>query len=407
MLSCLGKLSVAVLHPRMGRGGSEATAMWTLEALKRDYCVALIAGGPIDLHALNAFYGTSVEPADCKVVQVPIPWPLSGAGWGDALRSAFAARGMRPHLDRFDVLINAYNLGSFGRRGIHLLADFSWDEALRRRHHPVPSGLRRLAHVVQPLRRSYLAACRSIAGPEPNPALRGAGTVIANSEWSRSKLREILGIESRVVYPPVAIRLRDWQAVRRSDFVCIGRIAPEKRIERIVAILSRVRARGHGVRLRIIGEFGKNAYAGEIARLVRNNCQWISLEGARFGGEKEGILGECAFGISACEGETFGIAVAEMVRTGCIPFASAVGGPAEILDHPALLYRGEDEAVEKICAVLENDRLGAELRAHLRGQAEKFSSENFVAAIRETVAEFRGRSTVPTAALRSKEAFEC
>jgi len=39
------------------------------------------------------------------------------------------------------------------------------------------------------------------------------------------------------------------------------------------------------------------------------------------------------YGIHGAEGEGFGIAIAEMVKAGCVTFAPAVGGPAEILDH--------------------------------------------------------------------------
>jgi glycosyltransferase involved in cell wall biosynthesis len=393
----------------MGFGGSEAVAMWAAEALKADYRIALVAGGKIDLPALNSRYGTSVTETECQVVQIPIPWPFAAAGWGDALRGAIVARGVRRQFDRFDVLINSYNLANFGRPGIHLLADFSWNENLRRTHEPTPSGPRRIAHVVKPVRRSYLGICRAIAGPVEDPLYHGAGIVLANSEWSKRKLRELSGIDSRVLYPPAVMNASASPATMRREFVCVGRIAPEKRIERIIAILERVRARGHAVTLRIIGETGQTAYGRVIERLCRSKGGWILLEGGRFGADKARILTECAFGINAREGEAFGIAVAEMVRAGCIAFASAVGGPAEILGHPALLYRSEDDAVEKICAVMESERMCAELRAHLSRQAAKFSAEKFMNGIRDAVRDFlrqtgRSMSSIDAPARRERNA---
>jgi glycosyltransferase involved in cell wall biosynthesis len=376
----------------MGRGGSEAAAMWALEALKRDYRVALVAGGTIDLPALNSFYGTSIGADECEVVEIPLPGPLATSGWGDALRGACAARGMRRHFDRFDVLINAYNLGNFGRPAIHLLADFSWVEGTRRQHDPVPAGIRSIAHTARSVRRAYLAMNQMIAGRTEDPTFRGAGIVLANSEWSRSKLLEKYGIEARVLYPPVVMSAAAAGPARPGRFVCLGRISPEKRLERIVDILKAVRRRGHEVSLHVIGDTGNTDYGRQIESCARAAGSWIVLEGARTGVEKVRILAGCAFGIHARENEPFGIAVAEMVRAGCITFAPVEGGPAEILDHPALLYRGEDDAVEKICAVMGSERMRSELSAHLRRQAAKFSGENFVRNIRSIVAEFLCRS---------------
>ena len=74
----------------------------------------------------------------------------------------------------------------------------------------------------------------------------------------------------------------------------------------------------------------------------------------------------CRYGIHGREGEAFGIGVAEMVKAGCITFAPAEGGPAEILAHQALLYENDADAVEKISAVLSHDVLREELIWHLR-----------------------------------------
>jgi hypothetical protein len=120
----LNQPSIAIFHPRMGLGGSEAVVMWTLEALRRDYCVALIAGGCFDLDALNSFYGTLIDLGACKIIQISLPWPLARANWGAALRGALVSRLRRRYFDRYDILIGAYNFGDFGRPGIHLLSDF-------------------------------------------------------------------------------------------------------------------------------------------------------------------------------------------------------------------------------------------------------------------------------------------
>lgn len=396
------KRTVAVFHPRLGFGGSEAVAMWTLEALKREYRIALIAGGRIDLPKLNAFYGTSVSPEECEVVELKLPWPLSSVDWGAALRGVVVDRLMRRHFDRFDVLVNSYNIGDFGRPGIHFLADFSWDEALRYKLDPSPPGLRGLFHTSRPLRGCYLRLTKAIAAT-PRSGLRNAGMILANSNWSMELLRRQHGLEAQLLYPPVAMRAARVPPERKlRRFVSVGRISREKRIEQVVAILKAVRSRGHDVALHIIGDAVDTAYGRQIEQQFRAEGDWIVLEGRLFGEPKARILAESAYGIHARSSEAFGIAVAEMVKAGCITFAPAEGGPAEILSHEALLFCDDDDAVEKICAVLSRPALQATLFEHLERQAEKFSAENFMRDLRAAVEKFLAKSSLsagaPTAA---------
>jgi len=362
--------------------------MWALEALKHDYRVALIAGGTIDLTALNNFYGTSIRADECETVELKLPWPLAKVEWGSALRGAFVSRSMRNHLDTFDVLISAYNIADFGRPAIHHLADFSWDETLRRRLDPSPAGLRKLLHEVAPLRSVYLAFVRAVARA-PKESFREVGLVLANSDWSRTTLRERHGIDSALLYPPLPIRIGAVSAQRsQRRFVSLGRIYPEKRIEMMIQIIETVRSRGHDLSLHIIGDVRETAYGREIERLCSAKGRWIVLEGRRFGDSKMRLLAESAFGIHARQGEAFGIAVAEMMAAGCIPFVPREGGPAEIVDHEALLYDDHNDAVEKILAVLNQETLRETLTGHLRRQAEMFSNEHFISGLRAAVKGF-------------------
>ena len=65
------KRSILVSHSWMGRGGSEATAMWTLEALQDDYEVTFVTASPLDWNELNGAYGSHVDPEKVKVIRAP------------------------------------------------------------------------------------------------------------------------------------------------------------------------------------------------------------------------------------------------------------------------------------------------------------------------------------------------
>jgi hypothetical protein len=60
----------------------------------------------------------------------------------------------------------------------------------------------------------------------------------------------------------------------------------------------------------------------------------------------------------------------------------------EIVNHPALIFENEAEAVEKIDAVLTHEAEQETLRAHLRQGSKAFSVNSFTESIRRIVAEF-------------------
>jgi glycosyltransferase involved in cell wall biosynthesis len=389
------KKKIGIVHGLLGggNGGSEARAMWAAEALKRDFAVSLVTGGRVDLAQLNHFYGTAISSREISVRSLPMPQSLVGRKVPSALRGAFADRALKRVAHEYDLLISAYNPCDFGVPAIQCVADFSWNEELRRRFDPPPAGVHGLFHRKPWLRGSYLGLCRTIAPPSRRNLFSGEDMIVANSWWTAAKLCEKYGVVAGVIYPPVAGEFPDISHERRhNDFVCIGRISPEKRIERMIQIVGAVRSRGHDARIRIIGPFDASPYSRTIGALAERCREWVLLEGRKVSAEKARILADCRYGIHGREGEAFGIGVAEMVKAGCITFAPAEGGPAEILNHEALLYGNDDDAVEKITAVLNHQALREDLIRHLRHQAEKFSPENFMSGLRSTVDRFLYRS---------------
>jgi glycosyltransferase involved in cell wall biosynthesis len=212
--------------------------------------------------------------------------------------------------------------------------------------------------------------------------------IIANSRWSADVLKKRHGAAAEVLYPPVP---GEFPSVvppeKENGFVCLGRIAPEKRVEQAVEIVEAVRNRGHDVHLHVIGGLGGD-YGDSIRRLCETRKSWVSLEGPLYGKQKCEMLSRHRYGIHACRGEAFGIAVAEMVKAGCIPFVPAEGGAAEIVNHSALTYANVEEAADKIDAVLRQEALQDDLRGHLALRGQQFSPQRFMEGIRKAVEEF-------------------
>jgi glycosyltransferase involved in cell wall biosynthesis len=376
---------VAVIHPRLvAGGGSEACALWTLQALQESFSTTLITTGRPDFRDLNAKYGTSIDPAKVEIRLVGIP-PGTRERF-DALRGARIARYCRRHARDFEAMISAYNVMDFGVPGIQMIADLSFDDDLRRELDFARGAAEGVFHRASRGRRLYLRFGRALAG------IRGDGwkrnRSVANSEWTRRLLMARFGVASEVVYPPV---VGDFPQVpwseREDGFIVMGRLVPEKGIGSVIGILSEVR-KERPVHLHIVGRRGRTAYARELEEFCRKNGDWVHLEGEMFGARKAAFLARHKFGISGRRNEAFGIAVAEMVKAGLLVWVPDGGGQTEIVGHPGLVYSGPGQAAELIGAALGDPAVEAGLRRHLEERAGMFSSGRFVGGISAIVRDF-------------------
>ena len=122
------------------------------------------------------------------------------------------------------------------------------------------------------------------------------------------------------------------------------------------------------MRLHIVGTDDDRAYTAHIRRLAAADPAWITLHENLARADLAALLARQRYGIHAMEGEHFGIAVAEMVRAGCIVFVPRTGGPIEIVGADERLRFGSpdgrrspdrhDELIER-CAAGDADGAAA------------------------------------------------
>jgi glycosyltransferase involved in cell wall biosynthesis len=219
---------------------------------------------------------------------------------------------------------------------------------------------------------------------------------LVNSDFIGARVRASHGMETVTLFPPIAGTFPAVPWERREDgFVCIGRISPEKRLERIVEILSRVRESGRPLHLHIIGTSKGDAYAASIKTCVDANRSWVTMNENLPREELAQLVARHRYGIHAMDEEHFGMAVAEMVRADCIVFAPNNGGPVQILGgDERLLYSSVQDAAEKIGLTMLRRERQKELRDFLAACSGQFSAEHFVHQFRELVERFEpGRET--------------
>ena len=159
-------------------------------------------------------------------------------------------------------------------------------------------------------------------------------------------------------------------------------------MDAVIGILRQVRRQGFDVHLHILGGLDRSRFARKMEALALRHRDWVYLEGRVVGEAKRELMARHRFGINGCESEAFGIAVAELVKAGCITFVPNGGGQTEIVDHPLLTFQNDDDAVHKIVSALENPALRAGLVGHLRERSRELSTERFRDAIRSLVADF-------------------
>ena len=378
------RAKIAIVHPLLGWGGSEAVALWALTALKDDYDVSLITSGIVDIQRINEFYGTSLDLDGFSIIQVPLPMGIRKTTKFAALRGRFVQRYCQRVSSRFDLMISAYNPVAFGVKGIQLVADLEELPAILPLH-----NWKQWWYGNPPLRRAYLQVCDWIS-PAGTQAWKN-NVSLANSNWTAELMRRDYGVQAEVLYPPAssAVSATRYEE-RKNGFVCIGRIIPEKRIDTIVEILKGVRGRGHDVHLHIVGSpDGNSPYVRRLRKdCLERNSDWVSFEGSIDEGSKNKLIMNHCFGISGRKDEPFGIGVAEMVEAGCIVFVPDNGGQVEIVNHPDLVYEDLPDAVERIDQVLRNPEAQDMLREHLAKGSQRFSVESFQKNIRDVVSGF-------------------
>jgi glycosyltransferase involved in cell wall biosynthesis len=375
---------VLMVQPSMNPpGGGNSVAAWMLEALRSDHRITLLTWEIPRLEAINRFYGTSLHPSDFELTLMPrllraiarwTPTPMA------LVKDNYLLLRCRRMAGNFDVVISVNNEVDVGRRGIQYIhypklslrpeVDLRW-------FHRIPFvvdayrwlGFRPTGFSVERMRRNLS---------------------LVNSDFIGARVRALHGVETVTLFPPIAgaFPAVPWEC-RENGFVCIGRISPEKRIEQIIGILSKVRGSGLAPHLHIVGTPGGDAYAAFIRDCVDANRSWVTMHENLPREQLAQLVASHRYGIHAMDEEHFGMAVAEMVRAGCIVFAPNNGGPVQILggDEP-LLYSSVQDAVEKIGLTMRGRERQKELGDSLAQHGALFSAERFASQFRELVEPF-------------------
>lgn len=365
-------------------GGAAGVSAWMVEALKRDHAVTLLAWERPDLPALNRFFGTTIEPRDLSVVLPPAPLRALLAAIpvpAYLLRTALVLRLAKRLAPRFDVVITGDNEADFGPRGVQYI-NYPWDLL------PRPALEARWYH-----RRALVTAYRElcIGLAEFSEDRMRKTPALVSSDYVGRLVGQRYGIVPRTLYPPVMGRFPTvpWEA-REPAFLCVGRIAPDKQLDRVIDVLARVRRELPGTRLAIVGT-PEGVYAERIAGRARAEGDWITITSGLSREALGALMARYRYGIHGHLNEHYGMVVAEMVHAGCIVWVPNDGGQVEIVGDARLCYDSIEGAAASIVRTLRDPGEQDDLRRHLAARAARFSTDAFIREFREVVAAAAAR----------------
>lgn len=357
--------------------------MWMLQALCDDFEVTVVTRGGWNLEELNRSAGTAI-PADAIRILSPPGAQLRFAG---AFWLALFYRYCRKLARGYELCITTSRVIDWGGPALHFLTDVTWNFPLQREF--ASAEFRAREGWIRSLywRLADLLAGQSGRNPQQEDLF------IANSQWTANRSRPYCRRKPIVIYPPVPggfAHLTPW-GERENAFVCLGRIAPEKNIEQVIAILEEARKADAGLTLHLLGRFDSSPYCAIIAQSCAARNEWITLHDGLYGEAKEELLGRCRYGISACQREAFGIATAEMLKAGIIPFVPQQGAQHELVGDQRIIYESMADVGEKIRQILDSKSLQLQLHHQSLQRGAIFGTECFMAEVNRIVKEQQQR----------------
>ena len=366
-------------------GGGNGVAAWMIQALRDVHEVTVLTWDAVCLDEVNRHFGTELRPDDARFVRAHprladslrhLPTPV------DLLKTALLMREGRARASGYDLAISGNNEADLGDRALQYVH-------YPRYRRPRPDADVRWFHA--PLVLTAYYGLSDAASGISFERMRANRTLV-NSDWTGRLVKSLHGIDTITLHPPISAPApTDW-SLRSNGFLCLGRISPEKEIEKVISILDRVRTRGHELSLAIAGGRGPVEYMERINTLVRARGAWTRLSVDVDRVEWNRLISANRYGIHGMTEEHFGMAPAEMVAAGCIVFMPGAGGQREILDgNPGLLYVSEEDAAEKIDVMLKSPTLQESTRAAMAAKGFALGVQAFSARFRAIVEEIGPR----------------
>jgi len=386
-----------VLSPLLGGGTFQPLTFIANLQRHGEVTVALNAGA--DMEQVSKTAGVPIDAAALKVVR--LDKEAGFASKHEWLAALLRMRKLKALAKDADICISTANVMDFGKPAHHfvyLLSQFGgaafYDYLMGRGGGFGPRRvLRRIGtafyeNIVKPIF-GVRPLKKIVADPHEH--------VYPTSRYVEGILQGYFGrFNSTVFYPPTVFEF-EAKNVPRDPMLAIyvGRIFPPKKITDIIATVEKARAlSGKDIKLHIAGVLPPIPYTDLLKRLATER-PWLKLVGPVYGKDKETFMLSATYALHAERDEAFGIAIAEYLKSGCIPVVPNVGGPREIVDDRTLEFSTVDEAAAILSRLIGDDAFREDRRLHCAERAAHFSRAAYEERQRTVIERILGQSKHP------------
>lgn len=206
--------------------------------------------------------------------------------------------------------------------------------------------------------------------------------LLANSFFTANVIREQIGINPVVIYPPVFLKKTVNSARARKNIVLtIARFSPEKKLEQIPLV-----ARGVDANFVILGSMRDAKSYRRVRRLIKKygveNKVTMIIDAPNNFSVKMELLQKAKVYFHTMPLEPFGISIVEGMGAGCIPVVHDSGGAIEFVPQ-RWRYKDTEDAKQKIKEAL--DSWSNSIAEDMENIAYQFREERFIDDFSETL----------------------
>ena len=363
-------------------GGEYLPLLFASELQKKGYSVIMAFDHESNLALAAKLYHIDL---DTEKVKIMIIKPKNHfLLYLDTMLPFYRFWSLKKVLKKADICISGANIFDFGKPAHHIILQgrFLSDNAFSDfyMHRPPLKGFPLFIRKI----RTFVAETflRPLIG------IRSTRKLLADprehfyvpSRYVGDAMRAFYGpFNCTLLYPPTMFEISPMD-VEREPFrvIYLGRIHPEKEIDKIIDIVDLARDLSKKpLTLQIAGYLKNNPYALSLQNIAEGK-PWIQFVGPVFEEKKDAFLLSGTYAIHAERDEAFGISVTEYLKAGCISIVPDEGGTMEIVDNPDLTYHTVEEAAMILTHLVSDEEFRQKQLNRCKERAVFFSADNYM-----------------------------
>lgn len=186
---------------------------------------------------------------------------------------------------------------------------------------------------------------------------------------------------NKVLFIPNSIdsKHRDYSRLTEKSIIAVGRLAKEKGFDDLLKLYKKVSLKYPEWKLNIIGDGMQKDYLLDLSKELKLGDK-VVFHGFQNKDYINNMLKESSIYVMTSHTESFGIVLIEAMGYGlpCLSYTSAQGANEIIKDNETgylINDRNEEEMINKICLLIEDEKLRKKLGKNAKEESKNYSGE--------------------------------